>query len=91
MNAKELKRNLRILKQTRAELEETTFVSRRLRQILKNGDKDNNRISFDIDTDSYIKDNLWGKVKRIIKSKANTYRPLLKLSAFCILETLSLP
>ena len=39
MNAKELKRNLRILTQSGAELEETTSVSRRLRQVLKSGDK----------------------------------------------------
>ena len=45
MNVKKLKRNLRILKQSGAGLEEITFVSRRLRQILKSGDKDDNRIS----------------------------------------------
>ena len=63
---------MRILKQLGAELEEITFVSRRLRQILKSGDMDNNQISSDIDHDRYIKDNFWGYVKRIIKSKANT-------------------
>ena len=72
MNAKELKRNLRILKQSGAGLEEITFVSRKLRQILKSGNNDDNRISSDIDHDSYIKDNFWGYVKRIVKSKANT-------------------
>ena len=72
MNAKELKRNLRILKQSGAGLEEITFVSRRLRQILKSGGKDDNRINSGIDHDSHIKDNFWGYVKRIVKSKANT-------------------
>ena len=72
MNAKELKRNLRILKQSGAGLEEITFVSRRLRLILKSCNKDDNRIRSDIDHDSYIKDNFCGYVKRIVKSKANT-------------------
>ena len=71
MNAKELKRNLRILKQFGVGIEKITFVSRRLRQISKSGDKDDNRISSDINHDSYIKDNFWGDVTRIVKSKAN--------------------
>ena len=72
MNAKELKRNLRILTQSGAGLEEITFVSRRLQQILKSSNKDDDRIGSDIDHDSYIKDNFWGCIKRIVKSKAST-------------------
>ena len=56
MNANELKKKLRTLTQSGSVLEEITFVSILLRQILKSGDKDNNRISSDIDHDSYIKD-----------------------------------
>jgi len=94
MNAKEPKRNLRILKQFGVGIEKITFVSRRLRQILKSGDKDDNRISSNIDlltmtVTSKITSGVTSNV--LLSQKPTLYHPLLKLSAFHILNALSLP
>ena len=71
-----------ILTQSGAKLDEITVVSRKLKEILHNVDKDYSRISYDIDHDSYVKHNSWGYVERIIKS--NTDEQLTFAQTECI-------
>jgi len=66
--AKELKKSLKILKKSNNDLDEIKYVSRLLRDKLRNGNKSNNDQSLQ-DHDHYINKNFWGYVKNIFNKR----------------------
>ena len=95
-NAKDLKRILKALKRSGGDIEEIKFVSRKLRDILKNGNTGDSltTTSTNFDHDRLIGNSFWGYVKHFLKSKDNQLPSFTRdqcISYFCNTFTSKIP
>ena len=67
---KDLKKELKLLKQHNGNSNEINFVSRRLRNLLSINSRSEHTINTNIDHDKYITNNFWGHIKNFLTRKS---------------------
>ena len=67
---KDLKKELKLLKQHNGNINEIKFVSRRLCNLLSINSRSEHMINTNIDHDKYIRNNFWGYVKHFLTRKS---------------------